>query len=185
MRYCSTAIATCMILAALGRNALAEDFSARGLVVLGNIQATLQFQGAVSPYVGKAISPQVGFNLQTGAILPDPGSIVPIDGGGIQFEGVQGPNSLAGGRELHVLTARGGKIFCEWKATFTLTPTADGQKVILTGDGDFTVVGGTGKYRGATGRFKTLFTTVPTLPTADTTLATFTQEGTIHFGRKR
>jgi hypothetical protein len=171
-----------VVLAVVGQSfVLADDYNARGVVVFGNLQATLQFGGESSPYVTQGVSRQLGYNWQSGAILPT--SPPQLINGIPTFQGKQGPNPLAGGRAVHVINARGGKIFCEWTATFTAQPTPDG-KVIYAGDGDFTVVGGTGKYRGASGRFRTLFTTVPTAPTADAAFATWTQTGTIQFGRK-
>lgn len=48
---------------------------------------------------------------------------------------------------------------------------------MLSGDGIFTVVGGTRHYRGASGSFRTLFETEVVKAGSDTALAEFTQEG--------
>ena len=63
---------------------------------------------------------------------------------------------------------------------FTLRVIDAAGTAVFSGDGDFTVVGGTGKYKGATGRFTTLFETQPVPPGADQAFAEYEQFGEIH-----
>lgn len=179
MRAASILVFASVLSCLAGKSTYAEDFNVRGLVAFGNLQATLLFQGASSPYLGKGISPQIGLVSQTGSILPDP-STVDLSRlqteGILVFEGNQGPNPFFGGRSIHVIQAKGGQIFCEWHAVFTAQFSTDGT-VVLSGDGEFTIVGGTGRYRRANGTFRTLFQTGSVPSSTDSALARFTQTG--------
>jgi len=96
----------------------------------------------------------------------------------LTFTGVQGPNPQYGGRPLQVIIGRGGQVHTTWKATFFIF--FSGDKAILVGDGDFTVVGGTGQNANATGAFRTIFITVPTALNLDASQATYWQFGKIN-----
>lgn len=175
---------TLLVLAALFSSpALAGDFETRGIVGFNNLQGALSFDGSsVAPYLGKGISRQFGFHLQTGSILPDPSTVDQsrLETEGIlTFEGDQGPNRFQRGRRIHVIYTRYGRIYCKWHAVFTAQFASDGT-VVLKGDGKFTIVGGTGRFRRATGEFQTLFETGSIPATANSALARFTQNGEIN-----
>ena len=162
----------------------ADDFDSVGVVQFGNLQATLSTPGETSPYVGIGESPQLGTTVQTGSILPisapvpvgyDPGTNVVT----LQFNCIQGTHPASGQGDVHIINTKGGKIFCTWTALFTMELDLDNGEIVLSGDGEFTVTGGTGQFRNATGRFQTLFQTDVIPEGADSTLADVTQEGTI------
>ena len=161
----------------------AGDFSTRGIVGLTDLQPALSFDGSsTARYVGRSFSRQIGFNFQTGTILPDPTTVdnSRLESEGIlTFEGDQGPNPFYRNRRLHVIYTRYGRIHCTWHAVFTAQFFPDGT-AILKGDGEFTIVGGTGRFRNASGRFQTLFETLPIQATANSALARFTQSGTLN-----
>ena len=167
-------------LAVLGApsTARAADFELQGVAVFTNIQDGLTL-GQDVPYIGVGASPLIGLNVQTGSIRPT-SPPTPVDATTLSFTGEVGPHPLLPfGPKVHVITTAEGLILCEWTAVFTIqfvSPT----EVVFSGDGQFTVIGGTGKYRRATGTFRTLFSTGPIPFTSDSAVATVTQSGTIN-----
>jgi hypothetical protein len=162
----------------LNRPATLDNYAAAGLVSFFNIQAGLQ-QGGIAPYFGIGQSDLIGPNIQFGSILNLTG-LTPVNATTFTFSGEVGPNPLLPGHpNIHVIATAGGRIYCTWTAVFTLQFNADGN-VIFSGDGDFTVIGGTGRYRNASGQFRTLFQTDPVPPSADTATANWTQSGSMN-----
>lgn len=154
-----------------------DDFDVLGQVIFRNIQASLQ-SGEPAPYAGVGASRLTGLNVQTGSILPT-SQLAPVAGtpGAFQFTGRTGPHPGLG-TNVHVISTAKGDIFCEWVALFTIQFDAGGDAV-FSGDGSFTVIGGTGHYRKASGTFRTLFKTKAIKLGTDTAVADVTQEGTI------
>ena len=134
------------VLAQAGNVARADDFMAYGLVGFSNVQAGTQ-EGEVVPYFAVGTSPQVGPLIQTGSILNLTG-LIPVDATTFIFYGEVGPNPfLPGDSAIHVISTEHGDIFCTWTAVFTLKIINANGDAIFSGDGDFTIVGGTGRYR--------------------------------------
>jgi hypothetical protein len=158
-------------------SARAADFELQGIAIFTNIQNGLNL-GQDVPYLGLATSPLIGPNTQTGSIRPT-SPPTPVGPTTLQFTGEVGPHPLLPfGPKVHIITTANGLIFCEWTAVFTIqfvSPT----DVIFSGDGLFTVIGGTGRSRKATGSFRTLFATGPIPLTSDSAVARVTQSGTI------
>lgn len=164
--------------------AAADDYSAAGVVQFSNLQATLNVPGETAPYFGVGFSRQLGLNVQTGTILPtsapvpvgyDPETNVVT----LQFDGVQGTHPNASLGAVHVIQTARGDIYSTWVAVFTMELDLDTGDAVLSGDGEFTVIGGTRRYRNATGSFRTLFVTDVVPAGADSALADWTQEGEI------
>jgi hypothetical protein len=161
-----------------------DDFVSVGVVQFGNLQATLSTPGETSPYVGIGESPQLGTVVQTGSILPITAP-VPVGYDAVtnvvtlQFNCIQGTHPARGQGDVHIIHAKGGKIFCTWTALFTMELDLDNGEIVLSGDGEFTVTGGTGQFRNVTGRFQTLFETDVIPFGADTTQAEVTQKGEV------
>jgi hypothetical protein len=105
---------------------------------------------------------------------------VPINETTVQFAGRQGPNPYKGNVPIHVISTKFGDIYCTWEAVFTIEVINPKGHAIFRGDGNFTVVGGTGKFDGATGNFKTLFETKVVKPNANAANADVTQSGYIN-----
>ncbi len=161
-----------------------NDYTAAGVVQFKNLQATLNVPGETAPYFGIGISRQLGLNVQTGSILPtsapmpvgfDPDTNVVT----LEFTGVQGPNPNPFLGDVHVIHTVRGDIHCTWEAVFTMELDLDTGDAILSGDGEFTIIGGTRRYRNATGSFQTLFETDVVPAGADSALADWTQNGEI------
>ena len=185
MRILSLSIVTAVACLFLNpATATADDnYQAAGKVQFGNLVKTLQFMGESSPYLGIGDSPLLGVNVQTGSILP---TSAPVPVGfdwpivTLQFTGEPGPHPIPGQGNIHIIHAQGGKIFCTWVALFTIELNLDTGDAVFSGDGEFTIVGGTGRFRHATGSFRTLFETEVVPAGADSALADFTQDGEIH-----
>jgi hypothetical protein len=161
-----------------------DKYAAAGVVQFRNLQATLSTPGETAPYYGVGISRPLGLVVQTGTILPtsaptpvgfDPATNVVT----LQFDGVQGDHPHASLGDVHVIHTIRGDIYCTWVAVFTMELDLDTGDAVLSGDGDFTVIGGTRSYRHATGSFRTLFETDVVPAGADTALADWTQKGEI------
>jgi hypothetical protein len=176
----SGACALALLVQAFGPDmARADNFKSKGTVFFTNIQAGTQ-QGGIVPYLGFGQSELIGPDIQTGSILNLTG-LIPVDATTFIFYGEVGPHPLIKGHpSVHVISTEDGEIFCTWTAVFTLKIINAQGDAILSGDGDFTVIGGTGDYRHATGRFRTLFQTDPVPAGADKASAAFQQNGTIH-----
>jgi hypothetical protein len=58
-------------------------------------------------------------------------------------------------------------------------PPVASSDAVFSGDGDFHVTGGSGRYQGASGRFRTVFVTYPVPAGADAAIAAFAQSGNI------
>ena len=161
----------------------AGNFHTRGVVQFSNILGALG-KGEPAPYIAPGWSRQLGLFVQTGSILPtsapefDPIRSTP-ETTVLHFSGVQGPNQLFFGMPLHVYVTRRGIIFCQWEALFTIEIDNATGNAIFSGDGHFTVIGGTGRYRHATGTFQTLFVTGTVPPGSDTAWANFWQDGAL------
>lgn len=158
--------------------ARAADFELEGIAFFSNVQAGTQ-QGGIVPYLGIGESDLIGPDIQTGSIKNLTG-LIPVDATTLKFFGEVGPHPwLPGHPNIHLITTVHGAIFCTWTAEFTLKFINANGDAIFSGDGDFRVIGGTGRYRNATGRFRTLFETGPVPFGADQATANVTQSGTI------
>ncbi|MEO1614547.1 MAG: hypothetical protein AAFV88_01775 [Planctomycetota bacterium] len=176
MRTLLQIVAVSLVFFCCEGKAVAKNFFTVGAAQFNNIQEALLFQGADSPYLGFGIG-SLGGVFQSGAISP---STPPTPTAtGITFDGIQGPNPLTGS-SLHIINTRRGAVFCTWTATFDLDFVEDG-KVVFRGDGQFTVVGGTGIYSNASGTFRTLFQTGEVDATTDSATAVVFQYGEINF----
>ena len=132
-------------------------------MAFANVQAALQ-KGGLAPYVAAGKSELIGKHTQTGSIRNLTG-LIQIDPTTFIFEGEVGPNpDEPGNPEIHIIKTHHGRIFCKWTAVFTLKIVDANGDAVFSGDGEFTVVGGTGKYKDASGRFTTLFETKPVAP---------------------
>jgi hypothetical protein len=98
----------------------------------------------------------------------------------LTFTGVQGPNPQFGKRPLQVIRGRGGQVFTTWVARFYVFLDLETGQAVLSGDGDFTVVGGTGQNAEASGEFLTIFITDPLPLSADSAEAAYWQVGEIN-----
>jgi hypothetical protein len=154
------------------------NYPAEGAVAFSNVQGATQ-AGGVAPYLAVGDSPLIGRHTQFGSILSLSG-LAPVDATTLVFYSEVGPNQfLPGNPKVHVIDTKDGQIFCTWTAVFTLKLIDSAGTAVFNGDGDFTVVGGTGKYKGATGRFTTLFETQPVPPGADQAFAGHEQFGEV------
>ncbi|MBP3957645.1 hypothetical protein J8F10_20540 [Gemmata sp. G18] len=155
----------------------AADYDFVGAAVFTNIQNGLG-RGQDVPYYGIGTSDRTGPNLQTGSIRPT-SAPAPVGPATLQFTGEVGAHPLLPfGPKIHIISTADGQIVCTWKATFTIQ-FVSATDVIFSGDGEFTVTGGTGKYKKATGKFRTLFATGPIPLTSDSAVAGVTQNGKI------
>lgn len=167
------------------RSAEADNaYAAAGVVQFKNLQATLSTPGESAPYFGVGVSRQIGLNVQTGSILPTsapmPVGYDPITNVvTLEFTGMQGPHPNPSLGAVHVIQTLKGDIHCTWEAVFTMELDLDTGDAILSGDGAFTIIGGTRHYRKATGSFQTLFETDVVPAGADSALADWTQNGEI------
>ena len=165
----------------LTQSAQAQNYEASGDVEFSNLQGFLA-NGEEVPYFAMGQGNVTGTTLQMGSIRPtSPPQVVYADAAStvLQFTGAQGTNAAFGKRQIHVIVGQGGQIHCTWEAIFTIEIDNATGNAIFSGDGIFTIVGGTGQYAGASGSFQTLFESEPTPLTADSANATFTQSGTI------
>ena len=106
--------------------------------------------------------------------------MMPVDATTFIFYGEVGPNtSLPGSPKVHVITNRHGQIFCTWTAVFTLKAVNAKGDAIFSGDGFFTVTGGTGRYKNAEGTFTTNFQTHVVPAGSDKAVADYQQSGDI------
>ncbi|WP_152054123.1 hypothetical protein [Tautonia marina] len=175
-----TSIAVMSVLLCSG--ASGAEYDAVGVVRFSNLQGFLSNLEDV-PLIAKQFSEFNGVALQTGSIRPNSVPETVFEDNEIeiiQFEGVQGPNPYFGNRELQIIIGRGGQIHCTWVAEFTIVIDKATALAVFSGDGQFTVVGGTGRYENATGSLQTCFESEPTPLTADSAIATYTQVGTIN-----
>jgi len=158
--------------------ATAADYEADGYVYFSNVQAGTQ-QGGIVPYFAVGHSDLIGPHIQTGSIR-NLTVLMPVNETTFKFLGEVGPHPyLPGHPEIHVISTLHGDIHCTWTAEFTLKFINAARDAVFSGDGDFKVVGGTGRYRRATGRFRTLFETGPVPLGADEALAEYSQDGRI------
>ena len=162
-------------LGAAGVARAADDYKSLGLVYFTNVQAGL-LQDGIVPYFAFGSSPQFGAHIQTGSIR----NLTGLNLSTLTFQGAVGPHPfLPGNPEIHVINTAQGDIYCTWTADFTLSFINAEGDAVFSGDGDFLVTGGTGKYEHATGRFRTLFETGPVPFGADEALAVYSQNGRI------
>lgn len=172
---CALALITLVAASGVAR---ADNYKALGIVYFSNVQAGTQEDGVV-PYLAVGASPQLGAHIQTGSIRNLTG-LIPVDATTLTFKGEVGPHPfLPGNPEVHVITTAHGNIYCTWTADFTLSFINAAGDAVFSGDGDFLVTGGTGRYANATGRFRTLFETGPVPFGADEALAVYSQKGKI------
>ena len=158
--------------------ARADNFNLHGKVAFTNIQNGLT-KGEPVPYFGVGLSGLIGPNIQTGSIQATSG-LTPVDPTTLTFTGEVGPNPfLPGQPKVHVITTLQGDIHVTWTAVFTLQIVSAQGDAVLSGDGDFKVIGGTGFYKNATGRFRTLFVSDTVPAGADQAIADVTQSGDI------
>jgi hypothetical protein len=155
-----------------------------GFAEFGNLQGFLADFEEDIPYRGFTTSNLGRIVLQSGAIDAD-GPPLPVmgDPSTLVFTGVMGDNPFfgLGNGKIHPLITRGGIIFTTWTAAFTIEIDPLTGLAIFSGDGQFTILGGTGRYRNASGAFRTLFRSFPTPLTADSAVAFVTQNGVINF----
>jgi hypothetical protein len=146
--------------ASLGGETQAGDYKMEGFVFFTNVKNATT-KGALVPYIGFGTSPLLGDHYQSGVIVNTTG-LTPVDATTFTFEGVVGPNPyMPNHPKIHLITTNNGNVFCTWTAKFTLKIIDAEGTAILSGDGQFKVVGGTGRYYKATGNFETLFQTAP------------------------
>jgi hypothetical protein len=159
--------------------ARAADFQATGTVFFTNVQGGTQ-QGGIVPYFALGESRLIGPHIQTGSIRNLSG-LIPVDASTFIFYGEVGPHPLLPGHpKVHVISTEDGNIVCTWTAVFTLKIINANGDAVFSGDGDFKVIGGTGRYRNASGRFRTLFVTDTVPAGADEAVADYSQSGTIN-----
>ena len=175
--FIAGALALTVLLRADG-SARADNFHLQGAVAIFKLPEGIAKDG-VMPYVGVGLSGLIGPNIQTGTIKNLTG-LMPVDATTLTFDGEVGPHpSLPGHPKVHVITTLEGDIFCTWTAVFTLKIVSLQGDAVLSGDGDFKVIGGTGHYKNATGRFRTVFTSDTVAAGADHAIASVVQTGDI------
>jgi hypothetical protein len=153
-------------------------YQAEGTVAFSNVQGATQ-AGGLAPYLAAGDSDLIGKHTQAGSILNLSG-LIPIDPTTLIFYGEVGPNPFVTGHpKVHVIDTRNGQIFCTWTAVFTLRIINAKGDAIFSGDGAFTVIGGTGRYKDASGTFTTLFETQPVPAGANQAIADYEQSGEI------
>lgn len=157
----------------------AGQYNMDGFVFFTNVRNATN-QGALVPYIGYGNSPQLGPHYQSGVIHNTTG-LMQVDATTFIFYGEVGPNPyMPNHPSVHLITTGYGYLFCTWTAKFTVKIINSNGDAILSGDGDFKVVGGTGRYYKLTGRFRTLFQTAPVLHGANDASATVTENGVIN-----
>jgi hypothetical protein len=155
------------------------NYHAEGDVLFGNVQGATQ-RGGIAPYVAAGVSGLVGPHTQFGSILNVSG-LLPVDPTTLIFFGEVGPNPfLPGSPRLHVIETRHGQVHCTWTAVFTLRLVNAQGDAVFSGDGVFTVVGGTGRYRNASGTFVTNFETRTVAAGSSQATADYRQSGEVH-----
>lgn len=155
-----------------------ENFQAAGQVGFTNVQKGI-LPGGIVPYTGVAQSPLIGPDFQTGTIRNLTG-LIPVDSTTFLFLGEVGPNALLPKKaNVHLISTGQGDIYCTWTAIFTLKVLDASGDAVFSGDGDFRVTGGSGRYQGASGRFRTVFVTYPVPAGADAAVAGVVQSGNI------
>jgi hypothetical protein len=170
------AILALLGLTALAREAQANGYQLQGTVYFTNLQSATA-AGAIIPYVGFGQSPQIGWTVQTGAIRNLSG-LIPVNSNTFIFYGEVAPHPwMPRHPRVHLIETGAGNIFCAWTAVFTLQIISPNGDAIFSGDGNFTVHGGTERYRKATGAFRTLFQSVPIPAGANDASAHVTQRG--------
>jgi hypothetical protein len=173
----------CLLALGTPASARADDFELEGVAFFTNIQNGL-FGDEVVPYLGVGKSELIGNNVQTGGIRRT-SELTPVNETTLKFTGEVGEHPLLPwGPKVHVIATADGLIYCKWTAVFTIQFVSE-TEVVFGGDGEFTVLGGTGKYARATGTFRTLFATDPIPLTSDTAFADVTQSGGIDGIKKR
>ena len=178
MRLLTAGVLTLVALLNSAGVARADNFKLHGIAAFSNVQEGTT-QGGIVPYFGVGLSGLIGPNIQTGSILNLTG-LMPVDATTLIFNGEVGPHPfLPGHPKVHVITTAQGEIFCTWTAVFTLKIVSAQGDAVLSGDGDFKVIGGTGAYKNATGRFRTLFVSDPVPAGADQAVADVIQTGDI------
>jgi hypothetical protein len=159
-----------------------QDYVACGRVHFTNVQAGI-LPGGIVPYRGVAWSRLTGSNVQTGTIQNTTGPIA-VDATTFMFLGVVGPHPrLPNHPNIHLIATRKGDIESTWTAIFTLkivSPTGD---AVFSGDGNFDVTGGTGRFKHASGQFRTYFVTDVVPAGADAADADVIQNGDIDVER--
>ncbi len=133
-------------------------------------------------YIAAGPSPQLLFTVQQGTFertsdfrvvgtSPEDNGSFPV----IEFDARPGPNPVFFGLPVYVIYTPRGIIFCKWEAVFTLTQlTATTGK--FSGDRDFTILFGMGRYFGASGNFTTHFETGEFELSADSVTAPLVQK---------
>lgn len=155
-----------------------ENFAALGQVGFSGVQKGVM-PGGLVPYTGLAQSPRIGPDIQTGTIRNLTG-LIPIDATTFMFLGEVGPHPFLPKKpKVHLIATNQGDIYCTWTAIFTLRIINPAGDSVFSGDGDFHVYGGSGRYQGASGRFRTVFVTYPVPAGSDTAVAAVVQDGTI------
>ena len=155
-----------------------ENFQALGQVGFTNLKNGILPNGIV-PYTGVAQSAQIGPDIQTGTIRNLTG-LIPIDSTTFLFLGEVGPHPLLPKKaDVHLVHTGQGDIYCTWTAIFTMKILDSSGDAVLSGDGDFHVIGGSGRYQGASGHFRTVFVTYPVPAGADAAVAAVAQSGNI------
>jgi hypothetical protein len=154
------------------------NYHAEGAVLFANVQGATQ-RGGTAPYIAAGVSGLVGPHTQYGSILNVTG-LLPVDPTTLIFFGEVGPNPfLPGNPKVHVIDTRHGQVHCTWTAVFTLKLINPQGDAVFSGDGVFTVVGGTGRYRNASGTFVTNFETRTVPAGSDQAIADYQQSGDI------
>jgi hypothetical protein len=154
------------------------NYHADGSVLFANVQGATQ-RGGIAPYLAAGDSGLVGPHTQYGSILNVSG-LLPVDPTTLIFFGEVGPNPfLPGNPKVHVIDTRHGQVHCTRTAVFTLRVINAQGDAVFSGDGVFTVVGGTGRYRNASGTFVTNFETRTVPAGSDQAIADYQQSGEI------
>jgi hypothetical protein len=154
------------------------NYHADGSVLFANVQGATQ-RGGIAPYLAAGVSDLAGPHTQFGSILNVSG-LLPVDPTTLIFFGEVGPNPfLPGNPKVHVIETRHGEIHCTWTAVFTLKLINAQGDAVFSGDGVFTVIGGTGRYRNASGTFVTNFETRTVPAGSDQAIADYQQSGEI------
>ncbi|MGE3819441.1 MAG: hypothetical protein AB7I30_08400 [Isosphaeraceae bacterium] len=163
---------------ALANNPHSNNYYLTGTVYFTNLQNATQ-QGALVPYSGYGWSALTGPNRQTGSIRNLSG-LIPINVNTYIFYGEVGPHPwMPSHHRVHLIETWHGNIFCAWRAVFTLQILNPQGDAIFSGDGHFHVVGGTDRYRRASGQFRTQFRSGPVPAGANDASADVIQYGTI------